>query len=164
MWAGTLLAPPYSLLHFSVLVKERGATETREHLNDTSYWAFVGIQETPLRILGFSLSTAYHTWLGKASRSQTLSERLRTKSDPVCLRAFGNEPILQSAFSIFIFMLYLFFIFFPLLSAYDWMPQWTILPILFCELPACSQWISHATCRAFSHLLSAVVFFLQFST
>lgn len=37
MCAGTPLAPPYSLLHFRVLVKERGATETREHLNDTSY-------------------------------------------------------------------------------------------------------------------------------
>lgn len=61
MCAGTPLAPPYCLLHFTVLVKERGATETRAHLNDTSYRAFVGIQETPLRIQGFFLSTAYHT-------------------------------------------------------------------------------------------------------
>lgn len=48
---------------------------------------------------------------------------------------------------------------------YDWMPRWTVLPtLLSCELQACSRWISHATCHAFSHLLSAVVFSLQFST
>lgn len=156
---GTPLAPPYSLLRFSVSLKERGATETRAHLNDTSYWAFVGIQETPLRILGFCLSTAYHTWLGKASRSQTLSERLPTKSDPVCL---GFWECVSSAVWLQHFYIYAFFP--PLLCLYDWMPQWMILPILFCELPARSQWISYAACHAFSHLLSAVVFFLQFST
>lgn len=101
-----------------VLVNERGVTETGAHLNDTSYWAFVGIQETPLRIPGFCLSTAYHTWLGKASRSQTLNERLPTKSDPVCLWAFGNVSVLQSGCSIFIFMPLFFFHFFPFLCAY----------------------------------------------
>lgn len=164
MCAGNPRAPPCSPRR-AVCVgggEESEATETGAHLNDTSYWAFVGIQEAPPRFLGSSPSTAYHTWLGKASRSQTLSERLPTKSDPVCLRASGNDSILQSGVSIFIYMpLFLGL----LLCTYDWMPRWAVLPtLLSCELQACSRWISHATCHAFSHLLSAVVFSLQFST
>lgn len=132
--------------------RRRGATETRAHLNGTSYWGFMGIHEIPLRIRFLFLSAAYHTWLGKTSRPQTISERLPTKSDPVCLRAFGNKPVLRSGLKMCVF--------FP-----DCIPQQTILPILFCELSACSQWISHATWDAFSSsIFCCIVFSLQFST
>lgn len=144
-----------------VFVKKRRATENRAHLNDTGYWAFVAIQEeTPLRIPGFCLCSAYYPWLGKASRSQTLTARLPTKSDPVCLCAFGNVSLLRLGCIIFPFTPPPFhFGVHVTLGHCGW-----FLPILFCELPVCSQWISHTTCRAYSHLLSAVVFFLQFST
>lgn len=164
VWRYPRIAPPPPIQPAScqcVLVKARRATKNRAHLNDTSYWAFVGIQDSPWRIPGLCLSTAYHTWLGKAGRSQTLSERLPTESDPVCLCAFGNVSPLQSVCCIFIYA----FLYFPPHTAWVWLKaRKENLPILFCELPARSQWISYATCQAFSHLLSAVVFFLQFST
>lgn len=73
------------------------------HLNDTSYRAFVGIQETPWRIPGFCLSTAYHTWLGRISRSQTLSESLQLNLTQ-CIWAFGNVSALQSICNIFLYL------------------------------------------------------------
>lgn len=168
MWRYSACTPMQTAPFQCVLVKERGAAEHRAHLNDTSYGAVVGIQETPRRIPGFCRSCAYHTWLGKASRSQTLRGRLSTKISPsetlalswTCLFSSLDAGFLYSCFLV-LFSVSFFFIFHCMR-----MTRWHIGQFrLYCSMSfqLASQRISHATCHAFSRLLSVVVlFFLNF--
>lgn len=107
----------------------------------------LGTQGSPWRLQAFSVSAAYHTWLGKASRPQTLSFRIADWFWSCGLRAFWE----RLCFSISV-----------LLYSRDWMTgcrHRPFLPLLFCELPAGSHWITHAAWHAFSQLRSATEFF-----
>lgn len=99
---------PHTACSISLCV--RGAMVTRAHLNDTSYRAFVGIQETPWRIPGFCLSTAYHTWLGRISRSQTLSESLQLNLTLSVSGRLGT-CLLCSLFATICFLIFMLFFF-----------------------------------------------------
>lgn len=54
-------------IHCMLVNEIRWATVKRAHLNGTSYQVFLGIPKTPLRILSFILSIAYHFFLGKSA-------------------------------------------------------------------------------------------------
>ena len=125
-------------LQFSMLVKERErrASEAGPHPSDTSYWDLVGVQGSPWRVQACSVSAAYHTWLGKASRPQALRDR-RLIVKP-CDSGLSGKPLFH----------------------WDWMPPSTVLPILFCELPAGSYWISHA-CFFSATLCYSIFLFLS---